>query len=288
PGIITTVLILLVLGGVGAAIALNWDKVSDLISSFDQAADDEGPPLLAEPGAAEANAANPQPAAPAEDVRVVGAPQQPDVGLGQANPAAPANDALALAPAEEAGAPAAEAAAAAGAGAAAVADGNRAVLYEQIAETNDATRLEGRVSWRTSVVDGTTTLVANISVPERGLTIVLSFEPSGDTFVLNILFGLPEGFVGGGIDQVPRVVAKPEETVSGAELATAASPFPPDFFRLLFVEEAEASNLEALRTNEWFDLPVLYATGQRAIVSFQKGEEGREAVETALAAWTGQ
>jgi hypothetical protein len=40
-----------------------------------------------------------------------------------------------------------------------------------------------------------------------------------------------------------------------------------------------------MRSSSWFDLPLLYKSGQRAILTFEKGAAGREVFDKALAAW---
>jgi hypothetical protein len=43
-------------------------------------------------------------------------------------------------------------------------------------------------------------------------------------------------------------------------------------------------NLDLMR-REWIDLPIRFASGQRAIVSFQKGTAGTQVVADALRQW---
>jgi hypothetical protein len=46
-----------------------------------------------------------------------------------------------------------------------------------------------------------------------------------------------------------------------------------------------AQNLEAIRTRGWIDIPILYDNGRRAVLTIEKGTEGRSAFEAAFAAW---
>ena len=41
-----------------------------------------------------------------------------------------------------------------------------------------------------------------------------------------------------------------------------------------------------MRDGEWIDLPFTYETGQRAILTFEKGSQGDQVFEKAMAAWT--
>ena len=44
--------------------------------------------------------------------------------------------------------------------------------------------------------------------------------------------------------------------------------------------------LAMIRERNWIDLPFVYETGQRAILTFEKGVPGDRAFDQALAAWT--
>ena len=60
------------------------------------------------------------------------------------------------------------------------------------------------------------------------------------------------------------------------------------FERPLSASEADISaNLALLRERDWIDLPFVYETGQRAILTFEKGPQGDQVFQKAMAAWTG-
>jgi hypothetical protein len=52
--------------------------------------------------------------------------------------------------------------------------------------------------------------------------------------------------------------------------------------------DAEASNLDLLRSREWLDVPILLANGRIAKLTFEKGPEGQRALDDAMASWRGQ
>ena len=47
------------------------------------------------------------------------------------------------------------------------------------------------------------------------------------------------------------------------------------------------SNLSLLKDRDWIDLPLVYETGQRAILTFEKGTPGDRALSQAMTAWAG-
>ena len=55
--------------------------------------------------------------------------------------------------------------------------------------------------------------------------------------------------------------------------------------RRILVDCGLFQGLKELRERNWIDLPFVYDTGQRAILTFEKGTPGDSAVNTALAAW---
>jgi hypothetical protein len=44
-------------------------------------------------------------------------------------------------------------------------------------------------------------------------------------------------------------------------------------------------NVQLLKQQPWFDIPIVYADGQRAIVAIEKGMSGERAFSDAFAAW---
>jgi hypothetical protein len=51
------------------------------------------------------------------------------------------------------------------------------------------------------------------------------------------------------------------------------------------VEVDERRNVELLKERSWFDIPIVYANGSRAILTMEKGASGERALAAAFAAW---
>jgi hypothetical protein len=137
-------------------------------------------------------------------------------------------------------------------------------------------------------------VVANIDVPERNLKIKMTIRRNTDqtlpaSHVVEVVLNVPGNFPGKGVRDVPRVVLKPAEDARGQPLIGASAKVDNNFFWIALSGENQdvVSNTKLLKEREWFDLPLLYESGQRAIVTFEKGTPGDRVFERALAAWTG-
>ena len=59
------------------------------------------------------------------------------------------------------------------------------------------------------------------------------------------------------------------------------------FWIALSARDADvAANTALLAGRNWIDLPFVYSSGQRAILTFEKGPQGAAALKQATAAWT--
>ena len=79
---------------------------------------------------------------------------------------------------------------------------------------------------------------------------------------------------------------KAAENASGAQLSTMAAKIAPGYFVLaLTVADAER-NMEMLKERGWFDVPIVYEDGHRAILALEKGSAGDRVFSEAFAAWS--
>jgi hypothetical protein len=107
--------------------------------------------------------------------------------------------------------------------------------------------------------------------------------------VVEVIATLPANFPGKAIREVPRVVLKPAEDARGQPLIGAAAKVDNNYFWIALSGEGPdiTANTKLLQEREWFDLPLLYESGQRAIVTFEKGTPGDRVFQRALTAWAG-
>jgi hypothetical protein len=174
------------------------------------------------------------------------------------------------------------------------------VLYEEDPADAQGKRYVGSVIWRTEMVSpgaGQTpelAIKADLEIPDRRMNMTLSIRRNTDkalpaSHTIEILFNLPPDFPFGGISNVPGILMKQAEQTRGAPLAGLAVKVTSGFFLVgLSASDGDMQrNLELLKERTWFDIPVVYNNGRRAILAVEKGTPGERAFKEAFAAWGG-
>jgi hypothetical protein len=170
-------------------------------------------------------------------------------------------------------------------------------LYEEHPSDPAGRRLAGTAVWRTESVtssNGQTAelaIQAEIEVPDRGLAMTLSIRRNTDrhlpaSHVIDMTFKPSDDFPSGTVLKLPGILMKQGERVRGSPLAGIAVKVSEDFF-LIGLSEVEADkerNLQMLWQRDWFDIPLVYSNGRRAILAIAKGAK---AFDEAFAAWSG-
>jgi hypothetical protein len=174
----------------------------------------------------------------------------------------------------------------------------RVVLYEEDSNDPQGKRYVGSVIWRTETVSPGPGLApelvvrADVEIPERHITMTWSLRRNTDpalpaSHTIEILFNLPADFPGGGIANVPGILMKQSEQARGTPLAGLAVKVTNGFFLigLSAVENDQQRNIQLLKERPWFDIPIVYTNGGRAILALEKGTPGDRAFADAFAAW---
>ncbi len=292
PGIILAVLILALIGGIGAFAysqrAFVSGFVGDIVAGLDAGTEAPQQPAAVPPQAVAENGAGKDPdrllgggeapAAPADDIRVV----------------TPSVDGSAAAPQQVAAAPAPSA------GDAGPLVAQRAILYEEpvdaAADSSGVIAVNAAVTWRydPNGIDGPE-VVGNVDVPERNLSLRMTLRRNVDdtlpaSHIIEVVTDAKSGFPGRSVRDIPRLVLKASEEARGQPLIGASAKVADGFFWIALsgVPVDVSANLELLRGQSWIDLPIVYETGQRAILTFEKGTPGERAFQSALSAWAGQ
>jgi len=185
---------------------------------------------------------------------------------------------------------------AANAPAAAVAQ--KVVLYDEDSTDPQGKRYVGSALWRTETVSPGPGLApelairADIEIPERKMRMTWSLRRNTDkalpaSHTLEIMFTLPPDFPEGGIGNVPGVLMKQNEQARGVPLAGLAVKVTNGYFLigLSAVDVDVQRNIQLLKERDWFDIPVVYTNGKRAILAMEKGTPGSRAFEEAFRAW---
>ena len=174
----------------------------------------------------------------------------------------------------------------------------RVVLYEEDPADPQGKRYVGSAIWRTETVTPGPAPGArsggarDLEIPERRITMTLSIRRNTDqalpaSHTIEIMFNLPADFPFGGISNVPGILMKQAEQTRGAPLAGLAVKVTSGFFLigLSAVEADMQRNLQLLKERAWFDIPIVYNNGRRAILAIEKGNPGERAFDEAFKAW---
>jgi hypothetical protein len=104
---------------------------------------------------------------------------------------------------------------------------------------------------------------------------------------VEIVFTLPPDFTHGGISNIPGILMKQGETTRGVPLNGVAVKVTTNFFLigLSLVDVDMQRNVQLLKERSWFDIPVVYEDGKRAIIAIEKGTPGERAFAEAFRTW---
>ena len=254
-GLIAALLTVLIILGLGAVAYWQRDKVGALVNAV------RGPAKQAPKDAGDTKS------------KIQGRVGQPDDGQPDAKqPSQPAAPAAAVA--------------------------QRVVLYEEDPADPQGKRYVGSAIWRTETVTPgpgsppDLAVRADLEIPERRITMTFSLRRNTDqalpaSHTIEVTFNLPADFAFGGISNVPGILMKQAEQTRGAPLAGLAVKVTSGFFLvgLSAVEADMQRNLQLLKERSWFDIPIVYNNGRRAILALEKGNPGERAFDDAFKAW---
>jgi hypothetical protein len=168
----------------------------------------------------------------------------------------------------------------------------KAVLVEAPAAAGQPpTPLDATAVWR-YFTDGAE-VVAEVTVPARELTVTLTFRRNTDaslpaSHIIEVATHTPSGFPGGGVADVGGLALKPAPTAEGQLLAGSVAKIDDGTFWIGLSSDPSdgAKNLALLRTEGFLGLPIVFDSGKRATLIFEKGASGERALKQAILAWT--
>jgi len=169
-----------------------------------------------------------------------------------------------------------------------------ALLLEASANgATGAVPFSGTVAWTKGTDElGQPTLVAQASVPARDLKVSVVIRHNNDpslpaSHLMEVNFTVGDHFKGQGVASLPGVLMKDEELVQGTPLIGASARVVGNSF--LFALSAPAddakTNTDLLTRRHWMDFALIYATGQRAIITLEKDDAAQKLFADVFAAW---
>jgi hypothetical protein len=175
----------------------------------------------------------------------------------------------------------------------------RVVLYEEDPTDPAGKQYVGTATWRTETVSPgpgqppDIVIRANIDIPDRQMKVAWSLRRNTDkslpaSHTVDLLFTLPPDFPHGGIANIPGLLMKQAEQTRGVPLAGQSVKVTTGYFLigLSSVESDLQRNVQLLKERTWFDIPIVYTDGRRAILAVEKGPPGETAFAEAFNAWT--
>ncbi|MEX0343477.1 MAG: hypothetical protein AB3N20_01045 [Rhizobiaceae bacterium] len=176
--------------------------------------------------------------------------------------------------------------------------GQRAIFYEERTSDLQGSAEPGAVVW--SLVQESPggnlppepAIRGEATIPEKGLQFKMTIRRNGDkslpaSHIIEMIFITPDEFDGGGIENVLRITFKDSEQSAGNPLLGIPAKISDGFF-LLALTDSKAdieANTTMMRRLEWLDIPLVYNSGRRALITMEKGVPGSKVFDEALKAW---
>jgi hypothetical protein len=179
-----------------------------------------------------------------------------------------------------------------------VAVGQKAIYYEERTNVAEGSAEPGTVVW--SLVQESPggdappepAIRGEATIPGKNIQLRITIHRNTDqtlpaSHIIEMIFLTPDGFEGGGIDNVLRIAMKRSEQDAGSPLIGIPAKIADGYFLVALndTKADEATNLALLRNQEWIDIPVIYKSGRRALLTMEKGIPGDKVFDDALKAW---
>jgi len=176
--------------------------------------------------------------------------------------------------------------------------GQRAIFYEERTNLTEGSADPGSIVW--SLVQESPgadlppepAIRAEVTVPSKEIQLRMTIRRNADStlpasHIIEMIFLTPGNFEGGAISNVLRIALKDSEEAPGSPLLGIPAKIADGYF-LVALSDRQAerdTNLQLLQRQRWIDIPIVYTSGRRALVTMEKGIPGDEVFNQALEAW---
>lgn len=176
--------------------------------------------------------------------------------------------------------------------------GQKAIFYEERTNVAQGSAEPGSIVW--SIVQESPggdappepAIRGEATIPGKDVQLRLTIRRNADqtlpaSHIIEMIFLTPDGFEGGGIENVLRIAMKAAEQEAGSPLIGIPAKIADGYFLVALNDTAadENANMTLLRNQEWIDVPVIYKSGRRALLTMEKGIPGDKVFDDALKAW---
>lgn len=176
--------------------------------------------------------------------------------------------------------------------------GQKAIFYEERTSSAQGSAEPGSTVW--SVVQESPgggrppepAIHAEATIPGKNIQLRLTIRRNADStlpasHIVEMIFLTPDNFDGGGVDNVLRMAMKSSEQDAGNPLIGIPAKIGDGFF-LIAMNDNKAemdANMNLLLRQSWIDIPIVYKSGRRALITMEKGIPGEKVFDDALKAW---
>ncbi|AWN46651.1 histidine kinase [Methylobacterium terrae] len=178
-----------------------------------------------------------------------------------------------------------------------IAVAQRGTLYEENGPQGSAPKAtQARVVWRLDAINAgqgqplQTVVRATVDVPDAGLSLAMVLRRNTDatlpaSHILELTFTSTDP--NRTVRDVGLIQFKDDETGRGSPVSGLPVPVRDNLF-LIGLSNLKADierNTDLLLKRNWIDLPIRYANGNRAILTFEKGNAGEKVLREAFEQW---
>ena len=182
---------------------------------------------------------------------------------------------------------------------AAVPVGQRAIFYEERTSASGGSAESGSTVW--SLVQESPggdrppepAIRADARIPGKDVQLRMTIRRNGDptlpaSHIVELIFLTPDNFEGGVIDNLLRMTMKETEEATGNPVLGVPAKIGDGFFLIALSDgKAESdANMQLFRRMKWIDIPIVYRSGRRALMTLERGLPGDKIFEDALRAWS--
>lgn len=180
----------------------------------------------------------------------------------------------------------------------ALAVAQRAIFYEERTSAAEGSAQPGSIVW-TLVKESPgndqppePAIRAEATIPAKNLQLRMTIRRNADptlpaSHIVEMIFLTPQGFEGGGIENVLRIAMKTSEQEAGSPLLGIPAKIADGYF-LVALNDSKAdqqANETLLQSRSWIDIPIVYKSGRRALITMEKGIPGEKIFDEALKDW---
>ena len=178
------------------------------------------------------------------------------------------------------------------------ATGQKAIYYEERTNVAEGSAESGNVVW--SLVQESPggdeppepAIRGEVRVPGKDVQLRMTIRRNADqtlpaSHIIEMIFLTPSNFEGGSIDSLLRIALKRAEQDAGSPLIGIPAKIADGYFLVALndTKADEEANLALLRNQQWIDVPVVYKSGRRALLTMEKGIAGDKVFDEAIKAW---